>query len=548
MTAAGSDTSRDGSGSGSAPRSGPSLPAVAFAITLGLILALQGALAARCAFVTDDAFITFRYAERLAAGDGIAYNPPPFRSVEGYSELLWMLLLAGAGRLGASIPDTALLLSTIASLVTTGLLVGALRRTATSTWSSLGGALLVATLPAVSVWTTGGLATAAFTLAVFGLHVALVAAPSRLGSIAVAGTTALVVLLRIDGFAWAAVLLGLHVLVGRDRAPRSAIVTGVVALAAATAAYVGIRLLAHGAILPHTAVQKVGFDPHAIGGGLRYTAVSLLNLAALPMGVIAALLGGAGGRSQTRIAIGMVAVAGGYAVAVGGDFMPMGRHLLPAAPFAGLLGAIALDGPRRRGIVRGLLAVGIVASLATTLELGWPPRALTDPLHFRWSADARRTEVEQLHVMRTRTAEREALGRVLRGAIPAGTPLTVEAIGAVGYRSLLPILDQHGLVMHPDDLDPRYVRIDPHRSVGHRFVADPAAFHRFAPFLTGATLVDTPPAGLPPGHWVPENRTGWEMLALPVEIEGGGDASVGGDPSFLLLARDPALGRPEMGR
>ena len=41
----------------------------------------------------DDAFISFRYARNLVEGAGLVWNPgePP---VEGYSNFLWVLLLA----------------------------------------------------------------------------------------------------------------------------------------------------------------------------------------------------------------------------------------------------------------------------------------------------------------------------------------------------------------------------------------------------------------------------------------------------------------------
>jgi arabinofuranosyltransferase len=34
-------------------------------------------------FLTDDAFITFRYASNSILGHGYTWNPPPFRPVEG---------------------------------------------------------------------------------------------------------------------------------------------------------------------------------------------------------------------------------------------------------------------------------------------------------------------------------------------------------------------------------------------------------------------------------------------------------------------------------
>src|SRR5262245_22179490 len=42
----------------------------------------------------DDAYINFRFSDRLAAGDGFAWNPGG-PAVEGFSSLLWVVLGAG---------------------------------------------------------------------------------------------------------------------------------------------------------------------------------------------------------------------------------------------------------------------------------------------------------------------------------------------------------------------------------------------------------------------------------------------------------------------
>ena len=51
------------------------------------------------AWVCDDSFISFRYALNLIEGSGLVYNPG--ERVEGYSNLLWTLLVALWMRLGA---------------------------------------------------------------------------------------------------------------------------------------------------------------------------------------------------------------------------------------------------------------------------------------------------------------------------------------------------------------------------------------------------------------------------------------------------------------
>src|SRR5215468_3827839 len=72
------------------------LLALALLGTLGLLLWH----AAVYWFLTDDGYISFRYARNLAHGHGLVFNPGHER-VEGYTNLLWVLILAAGNLLGA---------------------------------------------------------------------------------------------------------------------------------------------------------------------------------------------------------------------------------------------------------------------------------------------------------------------------------------------------------------------------------------------------------------------------------------------------------------
>ena len=65
--------------------------------------------ALRYAFVTDDAYISFVYARNLAEHGELVFNPgrPP---VEGYTNFLWTVLLAGADLVGLRLETAALVL------------------------------------------------------------------------------------------------------------------------------------------------------------------------------------------------------------------------------------------------------------------------------------------------------------------------------------------------------------------------------------------------------------------------------------------------------
>lgn len=64
-----------------------------------LIVAGAVAWAWSLLWASDDAFITFRYAEHFARGDGLVFNVG--ERVEGYTDFLWALIIAAAIALGA---------------------------------------------------------------------------------------------------------------------------------------------------------------------------------------------------------------------------------------------------------------------------------------------------------------------------------------------------------------------------------------------------------------------------------------------------------------
>lgn len=66
-------------------------------------------------WIPDDAYISFRYAENLAAGYGLVFNAG--ERVEGFSNLLWTLFLSAAARVGLDTVTTAILASSICALI-----------------------------------------------------------------------------------------------------------------------------------------------------------------------------------------------------------------------------------------------------------------------------------------------------------------------------------------------------------------------------------------------------------------------------------------------
>jgi len=134
-----------------------------------LVLAALLLHASVYAFLTDDAFISFRYAVNLAQGHGLVFNPGHER-VEGYTNFLWVVLLAGANRVLGLAPED---IANPLLLVFTVVLWGLVARTALEGrdqgepwWPALIAPALLALTRSFAVWSTSGLETRLFELLV----------------------------------------------------------------------------------------------------------------------------------------------------------------------------------------------------------------------------------------------------------------------------------------------------------------------------------------------------------------------------------------------
>ena len=76
----------------------PDRSAFVVAVTGLLILTVGLFQAINLRWLSDDAFITFRYVQNFVAGHGIVYNIGEY--VEGYTHFLWLLILSGAKIIG----------------------------------------------------------------------------------------------------------------------------------------------------------------------------------------------------------------------------------------------------------------------------------------------------------------------------------------------------------------------------------------------------------------------------------------------------------------
>ena len=111
-------------------------------------------------FVTDDAYITFRYARNFARGLGPLFNVGEEPPVEGYSNFLWMCLAALVERLGGNVEFWPNVASTAIGTLFLYVVFRVLRtRLELSLPVSAGALALLATHPPFTVYSSSGLAT-----------------------------------------------------------------------------------------------------------------------------------------------------------------------------------------------------------------------------------------------------------------------------------------------------------------------------------------------------------------------------------------------------
>lgn len=130
-------------------------------------------LAARLfTFTIDDAYITFRYARNLSAGWGPTFNPEPPRA-EGYSTLLWMLLMALPHLAGIDVLLFAKGMGLLATLATFfylyWLVVRLDRHSRTPHLFAALGVFFLAAFPATAIHAVSGMETALFTWLLVGM-------------------------------------------------------------------------------------------------------------------------------------------------------------------------------------------------------------------------------------------------------------------------------------------------------------------------------------------------------------------------------------------
>ncbi len=223
------------------------------------------------AWLSDDAFISFRYAKNLSDGLGLVYNSG--ERVEGYTNFLWTALLSGGMELGYTPEITAKVMGLLSFVALSGLLLwhSARRQRLSQTAFLPLAALAVLLNRDMQVFATGGLETAMFTALVFAGYAVIIwrSGPLSLQLAGILFTGA--ALTRPDGLIIYASAIG-YILLSSNLGQGSRFKSTFRLVAPAVAIYLPYFLLRwnyYGQLLPNTFYAKSGSLSY-YGQGLIY--------------------------------------------------------------------------------------------------------------------------------------------------------------------------------------------------------------------------------------------------------------------------------------
>jgi hypothetical protein len=406
--------------------------ALAFAFICGLFVIH----ALRYWVLIDDAFISFRYARNLVDGAGLVFNVG--ERVEGYSNLLWTLLMAAGMAVGVPPEILSRLIALASALAVLWFTWRICRRLLPddriSRWVSLLPVALLASNRSFAAWTGGGLETRFFTMLLMaGLYLSLGRDNFR-GSRWVALPLALMVLTRVDGVMYAGILAAgawLHatdVSLARRAFPFAAVVS-------TFAAQTAFRFLYYGDLLPNTFYVKVGGVPLQMGIDYLLSAFVGQGLGLmLALGLFVFLPGR--WRSLTEgICWVLIATHLAYLLVIGGDHFEF-RFLDVIWPPAAILAIVGW-----RALVAAVPAVlrpaAIIVGLLTLLSWNGVAAWTGYSLPYR--------TVVSIEFEAGICRDWEKIGNWFAQNAEPDEVIALRPAGAIPYRSGLRALDMHGL-------------------------------------------------------------------------------------------------------
>lgn len=391
-------------------------------------------------FLSDDAYISFRYAENFAAGKGLVYNEGEV--VEGYTNFLWVIIMSVIAGTGADMLAAARaigLLSGVAFILITYYLSANVFRISPPV--SYLSAFLVALNPGFVLWSYSGMETLFFSVAVMSalLCVILFIGSKEIRLLYISSVIFLLAsLIRPEGVLFFASAFG-YVFFSMTAGEKAGIVSALKKLgppafifAACYGIYFAWRFDHYGLFLPNTFYAKTGFEDQQLKGFYycyKFVRESLAGGILLIFPAYSAVRMFSDARIRFILFILLVYLS--YIIFVGGDNLLVQRFFVPVLPLIFTL--LALGVYRLMGDLKTNLIVNIIVFIALLI---YPVSVLLDTRSFPMLG----VERTMLHYENMKKA-----GLWLRDNSEKHETVAVESAGIIPYFSGLKSYDRLGL-------------------------------------------------------------------------------------------------------
>jgi hypothetical protein len=376
-------------------------------------------------WMLDDAFISFRYAENLAAGNGLVYNVG--ERVEGYTCFLWIILLAVGKWAGADIVAFSKVLGIIFAVGSLILLANAHRFIKEIDYKV--SAIAVFMLGSTGVflpWAVSGMEVMLFTFLILlaNLYYIYIIDTGEIEKFSLLGLLCgLTTLARPEGLiVFAAIIV--HYLFYKGKGRPAIYFIGF--FLAVFLPYFVWRYSYYGFLLPNTFYAKVGLTHNQIIRGLKYIFRFLVPalMILLPLIDPPSLFGWF--RKYRGLYILPILIGGftSYIIAVGGDSMPALRFFTPVIPIICLMSSMSLISMRNTAATIFIVCCVILYNFAV---LG------------TYYYITRQIEIDQV------VEHGREVGLWMRDNVSSDAVLATNTAGSIPFYSKLTIIDMLGL-------------------------------------------------------------------------------------------------------
>ncbi len=382
----------------------------------------------------DDVFISMRYARNWVCGNGLVFNNG--EQVEGYTNFLWVMLMAFGFKLKQNVVLTARIEGIILSLIVFAVMFRYLMKNVCFPpliFFLLN--ILFVSQGAFAVWANSGMETMLFTALITG-SVLLIAQPSRrLWLIGLAGFGfALATLTRPEGI-FGFVVSACFILCSDMRQynfSRKRLIQVCcfsIPFIIFYLPYFWWRFHYYGWLFPNTYYAKVDNSAYHIIRGTKYTASFIIDHIFVISTIAGVLLNKDRKNPVIHYFLAIIVIYTCNVIYVGGDVFPAYRFFTPILPLVYLCFSHGIYSlwEKSNSIVRGLVVFLLIFCICFQLF----------QLNFR--KDYRRVYADRVSDIGRK------IGLWLRDKVPPSTVVALNPVGAIPYYSRLRAIDMLGL-------------------------------------------------------------------------------------------------------